>query len=45
MSEKYVRRGVRMIKLIVSDMDDTLLNPKGDVTERTLSALQAAIPM
>lgn len=32
-----------MIRLIVSDMDDTLLSPGGDVTERTLAALQAAI--
>ena len=32
-----------MIRLIVSDMDDTLLTPKGDVSPRTLSTLQAAI--
>ena len=32
-----------MIRLIVSDMDDTLLTPKGDVSPRTLAALQAAI--
>ncbi len=43
MREKYVGEGCAVIRLIVSDMDDTLLDPKGNVTERTLSALQAAI--
>ena len=41
--ELLERNELPMIRLIATDLDDTLLNEHGDISPRTLRALKAAM--